>query len=130
MASYHVRSNSLPSRPHPVIPEFDEQLCRLRAFEATSSSASTSISNKLNGLQDLLDCVDRLLLLPLNKPYLKRKTKNGLIRSWMDHSDSWMFATLPKMPCCKPRNPLSNFNLLFAEEEAVQLSSQARLRNS
>ncbi|KAF3434827.1 hypothetical protein FNV43_RR21914 [Rhamnella rubrinervis] len=79
MASYHVRSNSLPLRSHPAIPEFDEQLCRLRASEATSSSASTSVSCKLSGLQDLLDCVDRLLLLPLNQKALSQEEeKNGV----------------------------------------------------
>lgn len=73
MASYHIRSNSLPSRPHPVISEFKEQICRLRASEATNSSASASISCKLRGLQDLLDCVDRLLVQPLNQQTLSQE---------------------------------------------------------
>ncbi|KAF3434830.1 hypothetical protein FNV43_RR21917 [Rhamnella rubrinervis] len=80
MASYHVRSNSLPSRPHAVISEFDEKLCRLRASEATSSSVSTSLSCKLSGLQDLLDCVNRLLLLPLNQQALSREKH----KKWVD----------------------------------------------
>ncbi|KAL6209131.1 hypothetical protein ACLB2K_020074 [Fragaria x ananassa] len=58
--AYHTRSNSFPSRPHPIIQEVDEHLCRLRSSEATTTSSSL-ISNKLHGLQDLLDCVDRLL---------------------------------------------------------------------
>ncbi|PRQ25116.1 hypothetical protein RchiOBHm_Chr6g0280071 [Rosa chinensis] len=60
--AYHTRSNSFPSRPHPIIQEVDEHLCRLSSSESTSTSSS-SISNKLNGLQDLLYCVDRLLQL-------------------------------------------------------------------
>lgn len=63
---HHARSNSLPTRTHPIISEFNEQLNRLRDSEATSSS-STSISEKLNGLQDLYDCVDKLLLLPFTQ---------------------------------------------------------------
>ncbi|KAF3434825.1 hypothetical protein FNV43_RR21912 [Rhamnella rubrinervis] len=86
MASYHARSNSLPSRPHPVIPEFEEQLCRLRAFEAVSSSASTSISNKLNGLEDLLDCVDRLLVLPLNQQALSEEKHQKWVDQILDGS--------------------------------------------
>ena len=57
----HTRSNSLPTRTHPLISEFNDQLSRSRDLEATSSS-STSICQKLNGLQDLHDCVDKLLL--------------------------------------------------------------------
>ncbi|XP_022952632.1 uncharacterized protein LOC111455263 [Cucurbita moschata] len=60
--SFHIRSNSLPSKPHPVVDEVDEHLCRLKASEATSSS---SLCQKLDGLQDLHDCIDKLLILPL-----------------------------------------------------------------
>ncbi|CAL2262136.1 unnamed protein product [Prunus armeniaca] len=48
----HTRSNSFTSRPHPIVQEVDEHLCRLRSSEATSTSSS-SISHKLSGLQDL-----------------------------------------------------------------------------
>ena len=60
---HHFRSNSFPNRAHLLITEFNEQLRRLRCFEATSSS-STSLSQKLIGLQDLHDYVDNLLQLP------------------------------------------------------------------
>ena len=60
---HHFRSNSLPTRAHPLISEFSDHLSRLRCSEATSSS-STSLSQKLIGIQDLHDCVDNLLLLP------------------------------------------------------------------
>ncbi|XP_075645004.1 uncharacterized protein LOC142615994 [Castanea sativa] len=64
MATHHARSNSFPSEPHPLIPQIDEHLCRLKNSEATSSS---SICHKLSDLQDLHDCVDKLLLLPLTQ---------------------------------------------------------------
>ena len=60
---HHFRSNSLPTRANPLISEFSDHLSRLRCSEATSSS-STSLSQKLIGIQDLHDCVDKLLLLP------------------------------------------------------------------
>ena len=60
---HHFRSNSFPTRAHLLISEFNNQLSRLRYSEATSSS-STSLSQKLIGLQDLHDFVDYLLLLP------------------------------------------------------------------
>ncbi|CAN0845472.1 hypothetical protein LINGRAHAP2_LOCUS4137 [Linum grandiflorum] len=54
--TFHVRSNSFPSTSHPLVSEFDDQLCRLRQ--------SSSICQKLNGLQDVYDCVDKLIQLP------------------------------------------------------------------
>ncbi|CAN1134734.1 hypothetical protein LINPERPRIM_LOCUS15920 [Linum perenne] len=61
--TFHARSNSFPSRTHPTVSEIDEQLCRLRQSQAASTSSS-SISHKLNGLQDVYDCVDKLIQLP------------------------------------------------------------------
>ncbi|KAL9238469.1 hypothetical protein vseg_012886 [Gypsophila vaccaria] len=57
---YHARSVSLPSRPHPTAEQVAEQLCRLRSSQS-ASSPSTSVSDSLNGLQDLYSCVDELL---------------------------------------------------------------------
>ncbi|KAF5727122.1 hypothetical protein HS088_TW22G00809 [Tripterygium wilfordii] len=64
---YHTRSNSFPNRSHPLSAELDEQLRRLRSSEAACTS---SICHQLNGLQDLHDCVDKLLLLPLSQQSL------------------------------------------------------------
>ncbi|KAM4070934.1 hypothetical protein ACB094_11G023200 [Castanea mollissima] len=80
----HTRSNSLPSRTHPLILEFNDRLCRLRDLEATSSS-STSICQKLNGLQDLHDCVDKLLLLPFTQALAQEQCEK-LINEMLDGS--------------------------------------------
>ncbi|KAM1382778.1 hypothetical protein COP1_035188 [Malus domestica] len=58
--AFHTRSNSFPSRPHPIVEEVYELLCRLRSSESTSTSSS-SISHKLSNLKDLHDCVEKLL---------------------------------------------------------------------
>ncbi|XP_044508834.1 uncharacterized protein LOC123227776 [Mangifera indica] len=63
-ASYHTRSNSLPSRHHPITCEVDQHLSRLIASEFTSMSSS-SIINQIYSLQELHDCVDKLLQLSL-----------------------------------------------------------------
>ncbi|GMP64418.1 hypothetical protein CsSME_00025708 [Camellia sinensis var. sinensis] len=47
---YHARSVSLPSRPHPLIPQVNEHL--------------SSVDNKLSSLKDMYNCLDDLLLLP------------------------------------------------------------------
>ncbi|XP_015893121.3 uncharacterized protein LOC107427257 [Ziziphus jujuba] len=86
MASYHVRSNSLPSRLHPVIPEFDQLLCRLRASETTSSSTSTSIRCKLSELEDLLDYVERLLSLPNNQKAFSQEQHEKQVDQILDGS--------------------------------------------
>ena len=70
----HTCSNSLPTRTHPLISEFNDQLSKLRDFEETSPS-STSICQKLNGLQDLHDCVDKLLLLPFTQALAQEQHK-------------------------------------------------------
>ncbi|XP_031286825.1 uncharacterized protein LOC116145507 [Pistacia vera] len=58
MAAYHT----VCLLDHTHLPEINLQICRLKASEAASSSSS--ISHKLNGLQDLHDCINKLLLLP------------------------------------------------------------------
>ncbi|GMN38278.1 hypothetical protein TIFTF001_007518 [Ficus carica] len=85
MAAHHARSNSLPSRQHPLILEYDEQLCRLRSSEAASSS-SASPSGKLSGLQDLHDCVDKLLLLPLSQHALSKQQNEKCVDELLDGS--------------------------------------------
>ncbi|XP_030950013.1 uncharacterized protein LOC115973912 [Quercus lobata] len=72
---HHFRSNSFPTRAHPLISEFHNQLSRLRYSEATSSS-STSLSHKLIGLQDLHDSVDYLLLLPFAQSLSQEQNQN------------------------------------------------------
>ncbi|KAL5562400.1 hypothetical protein UlMin_032147 [Ulmus minor] len=82
MAAHHTRSNSLPSRQHPLIPEFEEQLCRLKSSEEASSS--TSIGCNLRGLEDLHDSVEKLLLLPLNQQALSREQNEKSIDGLLD----------------------------------------------
>ncbi|KAK0583005.1 hypothetical protein LWI29_032262 [Acer saccharum] len=88
MASYHIRSNSLPSRPHPITSEVDQRLSRLSSFQATStsSSSSSSICHEINGLQDLHGCVDKLLQLPLVQQALGQEQQKKLVDELLDGS--------------------------------------------
>lgn len=83
--SHHVRSNSLPSKPHPLINQVDEQLVRLRDSEATSSSSS-SLCHRLGALQDLHDCIDKLLLLPLSQQALIQLSDKELLDDLLEGS--------------------------------------------
>ncbi|XVF68034.1 hypothetical protein PTKIN_Ptkin10aG0170500 [Pterospermum kingtungense] len=82
--SYHSRSNSLPSRQHPLASQIDENLSRLRASEAASTSSS--IGQKINGLQDLHECVDMLLQLPLTQQALAQEQHRECVEELLDGS--------------------------------------------
>ncbi|KAE8689217.1 putative Eukaryotic translation initiation factor 3 subunit A [Hibiscus syriacus] len=73
---YHTRSNSFPSRSHPLTSEVDEHLSRL----ASSESASTSLllNYKRGRLQDLHDCIEKLLQLPFTQQILSPRAAEGM----------------------------------------------------
>ncbi|KAJ7978686.1 hypothetical protein O6P43_002179 [Quillaja saponaria] len=80
----HARSNSLPSRPHPLILQCDQHLCKLAASDATSSSSS--IGHKLNGMQDLHDCVEKLFQLPLTQQAIVQESQEKWVDEVLDGS--------------------------------------------
>ncbi|XP_021903799.1 uncharacterized protein LOC110819024 [Carica papaya] len=84
-STYHARSNSLPSRPHPLSLEVGEYLSRLRSSEDTSTSSS-SISRKISGLQDLNDCVNKLFQLPLTQQAFTQEQHKALVDQVLDGS--------------------------------------------
>ncbi|KAG5060924.1 hypothetical protein JHK87_001953 [Glycine soja] len=62
MASlYHVRSNSFPSGSHPSSIRKEEELSKMKTWEATSTSTSKSIGTGLSLLEDLYICLEDLL---------------------------------------------------------------------
>ncbi|KAK7264282.1 hypothetical protein RJT34_31889 [Clitoria ternatea] len=84
---FHARSNSLPSRPHPLILQCNEHLERLRSSNETSSSSSSSLlNNKLQGLQDLHQCVESLVHLPLTQEALLHKPQESWVDELLDGS--------------------------------------------
>ncbi|KAG4967057.1 hypothetical protein JHK82_032775 [Glycine max] len=78
-SNFHARSNSLPSRPHPLILQCNEHLERLRSSNEASSSSS-SLSHKLGGLQDLHECVENLFQLSLTQEALHHECQEN----WVD----------------------------------------------
>ncbi|OUZ99331.1 Protein of unknown function DUF241 [Macleaya cordata] len=61
--AYHARSFSLPTRSNPLTLTVEEQLCRLRSSELSTSLSSSSICQNLAGLKDLYESVEDLLQL-------------------------------------------------------------------
>ncbi|KAL5824689.1 hypothetical protein ACOSQ3_020752 [Xanthoceras sorbifolium] len=77
---FHARSNRLPSRSHPFISEIDQHF---HILKANSEATSSSMCLKLHGLQDLHDCVNKLLLLPTSQEKNERSVNellDGLLR--------------------------------------------------
>lgn len=70
--SFHVRSNSFPSRQHPQAAHVDEQLNRLRSSETASSSSSSSICQILSNLHDLHDSLDKMFRLSISQQTLSQ----------------------------------------------------------
>lgn len=71
--SLHCRSKSEPSAPYPIILQLEENLHRLKSYEASSSSSSSSmIRENLIGLQDLHGCINKVLHLPNTQQALAR----------------------------------------------------------
>ncbi|TYJ03538.1 hypothetical protein E1A91_A12G034700v1 [Gossypium mustelinum] len=83
-ASYHARSNNLPSRQHPIVSQIDENLNRLRASQ--SASTSSSIGHNLSGLQELHECVDVLLQFPLTQQALAQEKQREMVKELLDGS--------------------------------------------
>ncbi|OMO72189.1 hypothetical protein COLO4_27787 [Corchorus olitorius] len=84
MASFHARSNSLPSRQHPLTSQIEENLNRLRSSQ--SASTSSSLGQQLNCLQDLHDYVDMLLQLPLTQHALAQEQQRKCVDELLDGS--------------------------------------------
>ncbi|KAG6687199.1 hypothetical protein I3842_11G058600 [Carya illinoinensis] len=84
-SNYHARSVSLPSRPHPLILQCNEHLCRLGASD-TTSSPSTTLRSKLSCLQDLHGCVEKLLQLPQTQQAIVQERHEKWVEELFDGS--------------------------------------------
>jgi len=59
--NYHVRSNSFPSQSHPNTSRIEQELTKMKTWEATSTSTSHSITNGLSFLENLYISLEDLL---------------------------------------------------------------------
>lgn len=115
-SNFHARSNSLPSRPHPLVTQFDEHLCRLKSNDSASSSSS-SMSQKLSGLRDLYVLVDNLLQLPRTQKSVAQQCNEKQVNEWLNGS-------LKLLDVCG----VAKDALLQAKEDTQQLQSILRRR--
>ncbi|KAK4756722.1 hypothetical protein SAY87_006849 [Trapa incisa] len=114
---HHSRSNSLPSWPHPVISQLEESLHSIRIDLETGCSSPSSLSQKLNGLENLHESVDELLLLPLVQHAFSQQIHGGWVDELLD-------ASLRLLDLCSTAK-----NSLLQTREALQeLRSRMRIR--
>ncbi|KAL4302530.1 hypothetical protein GQ457_10G023640 [Hibiscus cannabinus] len=112
-SNFHARSNSLPSRPHPLVTQIDEHLCRLKSSE----SASSSMTPNLTGLRDLYELVDSLLQLPVTQKTLAQQCNDMQVNELLNGS-------LKLLDVCG----VAKDALLQAKEDTKQLQSILRRR--
>ncbi|KAI8533239.1 hypothetical protein RHMOL_Rhmol11G0282200 [Rhododendron molle] len=82
-SGYHSHSVSLPCRPHPLIPQVDEYLCRLKASEATSSSLSLQ-AQRLSVREELYERLDDSLVLPNTQQVFSRQCHEKWVKEVLD----------------------------------------------
>ncbi|KAL0325976.1 UNVERIFIED_CONTAM: hypothetical protein Sradi_5166900 [Sesamum radiatum] len=85
MANLHVRSNSLPSKSHPIVTDVEDQLCRLRSSEGTSTSA-TSVIAKLASLRDLHEGINDLIQMPSTQQALYHENSEKWTNKLLEES--------------------------------------------
>ncbi|KAF8105277.1 hypothetical protein N665_0160s0013 [Sinapis alba] len=85
-ASFHVRSNSFPSRTHPQAAHVDEQLARLRSSEEASTSSTYSICKRIDNLQELHESLGKLICLPVTQQALAQGQNKKAVEQLLDGS--------------------------------------------
>ncbi|KFK40093.1 hypothetical protein AALP_AA3G329700 [Arabis alpina] len=84
--SFHVRSNSFPSRSHPQVAHVDEQLVRLRSSEEASTSSCSFICTRLDNIHELHESLDKLIGLPVTQQALSQEQNNKAVEQLLDGS--------------------------------------------
>ncbi|XP_045811266.1 uncharacterized protein LOC123905631 [Trifolium pratense] len=85
-AKYHVRSNSFPSQSHPTSTRIEQELCKIKIWEATSTSTSDSIANGLSMLEDLYISLEDLLNMASTQKAISHHQGEKSVEELMDGS--------------------------------------------
>ncbi|BAT99913.1 uncharacterized protein HKW66_Vig0155990 [Vigna angularis] len=83
---FHVRSNSFPSGSHPNISRVEEELNKLKTWEATKTSTSNSIGTGLSLLSDLLICLENILNMASTQKLISNHQGEKCMEEIMDGS--------------------------------------------
>ncbi|KAI4327811.1 hypothetical protein L6164_020229 [Bauhinia variegata] len=81
-----VRSISLPSRSHPSVLRVEEELNKLKNWEAESKSTSGSVFNGLSLLEELYICLDEFLNMGSTQQVISRRQGEEFVEELLDGS--------------------------------------------
>ncbi|XP_058780857.1 uncharacterized protein LOC131654953 [Vicia villosa] len=84
-SNFHGRSISLPSRPHPLILKCNEHLETLLK-SSNETFSSSLLFHKIDGLRDLIECVENLIQLPLTQEALVHEHQENWVNNLLDGS--------------------------------------------
>ncbi|XP_004500802.1 uncharacterized protein [Cicer arietinum] len=83
-SSFHGRSNSLPSRPHPLILKCNQHLDTL--LSSSNETSSSFLFHKIGNLRDLIECVENVIQLPLTQDALVHEHQQNWVNNILDGS--------------------------------------------
>ncbi|KAK2427119.1 hypothetical protein QL285_025719 [Trifolium repens] len=83
---YHVRSNSFPSQSHPNSTRIEQDLNKIKTWEATSASTSDSITNGLSYLEDLYISLEDLLNMASTQKAISQNQGEKFVEELLDGS--------------------------------------------
>ncbi|KAK3018075.1 hypothetical protein RJ639_005200 [Escallonia herrerae] len=83
---HHIRSISLPSRSHPSTLRIEEELNKLKTWEASSDLTAEKICTGLSGMEELYKCLDDLLSLQLTQQALSVHQQEVSANELLDRS--------------------------------------------
>ncbi|OAY71285.1 hypothetical protein ACMD2_25172 [Ananas comosus] len=82
----HLRSVSLPTRPHSLVLKVDKELQKLRDCVASPSSTAEMICNAFEGIRNLNECIEELVCLPSNRNGLLHTQQKKLVEEELERS--------------------------------------------
>ncbi|WJX55870.1 hypothetical protein P8452_41591 [Trifolium repens] len=85
-AKYHVRSNSFPSQSHPSSTRTEQELCKIKTWEATSTSTSHSIVTGLSYLEELYISLEDLLSMQSTQKAISHNQGEKFVEELLDGS--------------------------------------------
>ena len=118
---FHVRSNSFPTGSHPSISRVEEELSKLKTWEATSTSTSKSIGTGLSLLSDLYICLEDLLNMASTQKLISNHQGEKCMEELMDGSVRVLdMCDITRDTLYKLRKMFKPFILLLEGERGIQ----------
>nr|CAD1821271.1 unnamed protein product [Ananas comosus var. bracteatus] len=84
--AFHLRSISLPTRPHSLVLKVEEELQKLRDCVASPSLTAEMICSAFEGIRNLYGCIEELCCLLSIRNVLSHPQQKKLVEQELDRS--------------------------------------------